>query len=84
MYGDTQGGTVSFNCRNGEQRSYHYSMPDFLEIVGGADPASFTPDGEGGGDGFAEALEEVQAAGAGDAGAATAGIGEAVIDIGLL
>jgi hypothetical protein len=81
-YPDSSGGTVVFNCRDGEERSYHYAMPDFLEILGGADPASFTPDGGGGVD-FAETLLEVQEAGATDTGAITA-IGEDIAELGLL
>lgn len=49
MTPDAAGGvTVTFSCHRGGNRSYHYSMPDSLAIMGGADPAEYTPD-EGGG-----------------------------------
>ena len=80
MYADPSGGTVVFNCRRGEVRSYHYGMADFLEILGGSDPKDFLPDGEGGGSG------EIGDIGTGDAAEAgsIADVGDAIIDIGLI
>jgi hypothetical protein len=55
MTPDEAGGvTVTFSCHRSGNRSYHYSMPDSIAIMGGADPADFTPDSSGGSAGFGD------------------------------
>ena len=39
---DKTGGTVVFQCRSGEQRSYHYNSQDFAEIALGSDPKGYS------------------------------------------
>lgn len=83
MIPDGSGGSVSFACRDGETPTYHYSLPDFLEILSGSDPKDFVPDG-GGGDGVEDVLiESGEETGAAEIAGDIADIGE-IGAIGLL
>ena len=71
MIPDPHGGlTVVFECHGGENRMYYYKPPDSLAILGGADPAQFAGERDGG-PGAAGIVEDI-----------AVDIGEAAIDIG--